>query len=270
MLVLENRGAHCAPTEAVLTAWRPGGLRQACLRNRFPIIAGRVRRRKPAPGEGAEVYEVVCNDAGVGFETFTADASLADFDAWAADAAGGCNEAANARNFKPRSNLRAPTFCPHIYPLPILRGAETLLRVRVTSLRCGGAVLGVAASHITFDGQSLANFMQSWALTHSALPGEAARAQPEFGHPAFDRTIVSRAIAGMALAASAAAATALPSSSTAAEVISHMIAAKHFKAASAAPAARKDSAEIQAPDIGLRRGLRKAGRHAARSPRIIA
>ncbi|KAL6622964.1 hypothetical protein ACP70R_032843 [Stipagrostis hirtigluma subsp. patula] len=56
-----------------------------------------------------------------------------------------------------------------------------LLTVQVTRFRCGGFVLGLAMNHCLADGQSAAEFLQSWA--------ETARGAPLSTPPHLDRTV---------------------------------------------------------------------------------
>ncbi|MFE4516067.1 acyltransferase [Kitasatospora sp. NPDC056783] len=109
---------------------------------RVPVFAGRLRTV-----EG--VLEAVCDDAGVPFEVFTVEGTLAE---------------AMGRATAPGAGLVAPLDAP-----AARTGAVPLLTVRLTRTADGGTVLGCSWHHAVGDLQSFMLLLRIWS---AAVEGE--------------------------------------------------------------------------------------------------
>ncbi|KAF8688224.1 hypothetical protein HU200_042349 [Digitaria exilis] len=81
-------------------------------------------------------------------------------------------------DFVPCTEMR-DLFVP---PEPSPSAPCVLLLVQVTSLRCGGMVLGLAAHHTLIDARSAAHFVETWASIARGSNGDNIPASPCFDH----------------------------------------------------------------------------------------
>ncbi|KAF8780636.1 hypothetical protein HU200_001238 [Digitaria exilis] len=106
--------------------------------------------------------QVDCTGEGVLFVTARSDYVLDDL----------------INDFVPCTEMR-DLFVP---PEPSPSSTCVLLLVQVTSLRCGGMVLGLAAHHTLVDARSAAHFVETWASIARGSNGENIPASPCFDH----------------------------------------------------------------------------------------
>jgi len=115
-----------------------------------PLLTGRLER----DADGG--LSVVCNDAGAMFAVTHSDQVMPDY---------GPDRSA-------KQDLRR-----YIHSVNAFRvvGHDTpLLTVKVTHMRGGGSVLGVAVNHSVVDGSGYLDFLRHWSRTHAGHDGHAA------------------------------------------------------------------------------------------------
>ncbi|MDQ0957011.1 shikimate O-hydroxycinnamoyltransferase [Streptomyces sp. B4I13] len=115
-----------------------------------PLLTGRLERD---PDGG---LSVVCDDAGAMFAVTHSDQVMPDY---------GPDRSA-------KQDLRR-----YIHSVNAFRvvGHDTpLLTVKVTHMRGGGSVLGVAVNHSVVDGSGYLDFLRHWSRTHAGQDGSAA------------------------------------------------------------------------------------------------
>ncbi|GAB3969606.1 acyltransferase [Streptomyces sparsus] len=115
---------------------------------RYPVLAGRLRR----DADGG--LSVECNDGGVRFTEAYSPEPL--------------------REFGPdlRSEPVIGNLVREVSPFRVVGRDAPLLKIRLTRMRGGGSILGVAINHCLADARSTLDFLQSWSREHLGLPWE--------------------------------------------------------------------------------------------------
>ncbi|WP_405876710.1 acyltransferase [Streptomyces sp. NBC_01136] len=116
----------------------------------YPLLTGRLVR------DADRGLSVVCNDAGALFTESHCDRPMPEY--------------GPDRSAKP--DLRS--YIHGVNPFRIVGHDTPLLTVRITHMRGGGSVLGIAINHSIVDGSGYLDFLRHWSSVHHGLEHRAA------------------------------------------------------------------------------------------------